>query len=93
MQSAQREHRHGNPGLHIEDAGAVEAPGVFSERLALELTDGPDGVEVAEQKHSRPRASEVGPDVIAAPRARQPPNGRANRLEAARQLGAATIDG
>ena len=93
MQRAQREHRHGDACLHVEDAGTVETARVLAERLALELTDGPDGVEMPEQKDSRPRASEVGSDVIAARLARQPVHGRANRLEAPRQFSAAAIDG
>jgi hypothetical protein len=93
MQRAQREHRHGDTGLHVEDTGTVEAPVVLPKRLALELTDRPDGVEMPEQKDSRPRAGEVGADVIAARLARQPVHGRANRLEAPRQFRAAAIDG
>ena len=66
------QHRDGDAGLHVEDAGAVQAPARSGQRHPVELADRPHGVEVAEQQDLRCAAAEFREQVIAAVRARQP---------------------
>ena len=59
------QHAERDAGLHVEDAGPVQAVAVAMQRHSLELADTPDGVEVTE-KHHLPRAdAEFGAEVIA----------------------------
>ena len=60
-------------GLHVEDAGPMQpAVSIASSGIRVELTDRPDGVEVAEQQNLRRAAAEFGEQMVAAIGARQP---------------------
>src|SRR5262245_38873184 len=63
------------------------------QRHALELADGPDGVEVSEQQDLRRPAAEFREQVIAPVHARKAGNAAADRLEARRERAPAPIDG
>src|SRR5262249_29397067 len=79
-------------GLHVEDAGAVQAPVRPDQRHALELSDGPHRVEVAEEENLCRAAPKFCKEVIAAVGPRQSRDASADAPEAAGQLGAAPID-
>ena len=49
---AEHGHAHGDPGLHVEDAGSARPAGVEAPRHLGERTRGPDRVEVPEQQRA-----------------------------------------
>ena len=92
-QRANREHRHTDTGLHVEDTRAMKPAGLLPNRHAIELADRPDGVEVAEEQHMAPFAGKIGADVVASGTAVDPVGRAADRFQAPRQLRAAALDG
>ena len=89
---ARRQHADRDAALHIEDARSVEPALGIHERHALELSRGPDGVEMSEQQQLTGAAPEFGEQMVAAIGACQPRHAPANRFEPRRQLGPAAID-
>ena len=97
---ARREHAEGDTGFHVEDARPVQPAVRARQRHAVELTDRPDGIEVAEQEDLRcataacPERSrgEFGQQMIAAILSGEPCDAAADRRDPRRQLVAAAID-
>jgi hypothetical protein len=68
---ADRQHRNGDTGLHIEDAGTVQASVTLAYRHGCKRSGRPHRIEMSEQQDLRgARAAEFGANVITAQRLR-----------------------
>src|SRR4051812_30577908 len=91
-QRTRREHRDSDAGFHVEDSGPMQPAVLLLERHALDLADRPDGVEMAEEQDLIRTAAELGEQMIAAIRTREPRDARADRFKTPLQFGPAAID-